>query len=107
MQEPMPAVVPVVLNTYFPPNQPTPKRCHALGRAIAAAVATWRQDARIAIVASGGLSHFTINEELDRRVLKACREADAAALTPLPPAQLASGSSEIRTWIAVAGAAKT
>ena len=106
LRDPMPAVVPVVLNTYFPPNQPTAKRCLGLGRAIAASVATWRADARVAIVASGGLSHFTINEDLDRRVLKACFEADGAALAALPPAQLTSGNSEIRNWITVAGAAE-
>ena len=31
-------IVPVALNTYFPPNQPRPKRCYDLGRAIAEAV---------------------------------------------------------------------
>src|SRR5262245_44886322 len=27
-------VVPVFINTYYPPNQPTPRRCYRLGRAI-------------------------------------------------------------------------
>ena len=27
-------IVPVALNTYFPPNQPRPKRCYELGQAI-------------------------------------------------------------------------
>ena len=31
-------IVPVALNTYFPPNQPRPRRCYELGRAIAASV---------------------------------------------------------------------
>ena len=31
-------VVPVFLNTYFPPNQPTPSRCYRLGQAIRRAV---------------------------------------------------------------------
>ncbi len=107
LREPVAPVVPVVLNTYYPPNQPTPKRCYGLGRAIAAAVAGWRQDARIAIVASGGLSHFTIDEALDRMVLKACREKDAAALGSVPKAKLNAGNSEIRNWITVAGAAES
>ena len=29
-------IVPVLLNTYYPPNQPTPRRCYQLGRAIRA-----------------------------------------------------------------------
>jgi 3-O-methylgallate 3,4-dioxygenase len=60
----------------------------------------------VGIIASGGLSHFTVDEELDRRVLKACREADAQSLASLPVNKLNSGSSEIRNWIVVAGAAE-
>jgi 3-O-methylgallate 3,4-dioxygenase len=60
----------------------------------------------VGILASGGLSHFTIDEQLDRRVLEACRSADAAALASLPVSKLDSGSSEIRNWIVVAGAAE-
>jgi len=102
--DPVP-ILPVVLNTYFPPNQPRPARCHALGRAIREAVEGWREAGRIGILASGGLSHFTIDEELDRLVLDACRANDAAALGAIPPAKLNAGNSEIRNWIAVAGAA--
>ena len=35
-------IVPVALNTYFPPNQPRPRRCYALGQAIRAAVRSAR-----------------------------------------------------------------
>ena len=34
-------IVPVLLNTYYPPNQPTPKRCYQLGRAIRQAIEAW------------------------------------------------------------------
>jgi Catalytic LigB subunit of aromatic ring-opening dioxygenase len=98
-------VVPIALNTYFPPNQPRPRRCYDLGRALAAAVRAAPGDGRIGILASGGLSHFTVDEELDRRVLDACKTGDGEALCALPPAKLNSGSSEIRNWITVAGAA--
>src|SRR5579884_130420 len=30
-------IVPVAINTYYPPNQPTPRRCYRLGQAIRAA----------------------------------------------------------------------
>ncbi|HVQ74736.1 MAG TPA: extradiol ring-cleavage dioxygenase [Candidatus Binatia bacterium] len=97
-------IVPVLLNTYFPPNQPTPRRCYQLGRAIRQAVEAWAEPRRVGIVASGGLSHFVVDEALDRRVLDALARRDAAALTALPGAQLDSGNSEIRNWIAAAGA---
>jgi 3-O-methylgallate 3,4-dioxygenase len=96
--------VPVFLNTYYPPNQPTPGRCHKLGQAIRRAVESFPHDLRVGVVASGGLSHFTIDEALDARVIHALREKDAAALAALPNALLQSGNSEIRNWICMAGA---
>lgn len=99
-------IVPVALNTYFPPNQPRPARCWQLGEAIGEAVRQWPGEARIGILASGGLSHFTVDEALDRRVLDACRAGDREALVSIPTAQLNSGNSEIRNWIAAAGAAR-
>lgn len=98
-------IVPLVVNTYYPPNQPRPRRCFHLGRAAAGAVSEFSREMRIGILASGGLSHFTIDEELDRRVLEACSTGDEEKLASIPLAKLSSGSSEIRNWIVVAGAA--
>jgi hypothetical protein len=98
-------VVPVALNTYFPPNQPLPHRCYALGQAIRAAVRSAPGNSRVGILASGGLSHFTVDEELDRAVLKGCQDNDGEALASIPLQKLNSGSSEIRNWIATVGAA--
>lgn len=98
-------VVPLVVNTYYPPNQPRPRRCFGLGRSVAGAVARFPEDARVGILASGGLSHFTIDEALDRGVLEACAGSDEEALSAIPLAKLNSGNSEIRNWIVVAGAA--
>lgn len=97
-------IVPLALNTYFPPNQPRPRRCYQLGQALAAAVRNAPNDERVGILASGGLSHFTVDEELDRLVLAACQRKDGAALSSIPVEKLNSGSSEIRNWITVAGA---
>jgi 3-O-methylgallate 3,4-dioxygenase len=97
-------MVPVLLNTYYPPNQPTPRRCYQLGRAIRQVIDAWGADRRVGIVASGGLSHFVVDEALDRRVLEILARKDAAAAAGLPPASLESGNSEIRNWIAAAGA---
>lgn len=96
-------VVPVLLNTYFPPNVPTPKRCYDLGRALGEVVAAYPDDLRIAVAASGGLSHFVVDEALDREIVDAIRSGQAAALGRLPRHRLISGSSEILNWVVTAG----
>jgi 3-O-methylgallate 3,4-dioxygenase len=98
-------IVPVFLNAYFPPNQPTPARCFALGEALARAVAAFPGAQRVGIMASGGLSHFVVDEAFDRSLLEALRRKDAAFFRAAPLAKLQSGSSEIRNWICLAGAA--
>jgi 3-O-methylgallate 3,4-dioxygenase len=57
------------------------------------------------VVASGGLSHFVVDEELDQIVLGAMRANDGEALRRIDPRRLNSGTSEVRNWIAAAGAA--
>jgi hypothetical protein len=94
-------VIPVILNTFDPPNQPTPRRCVALGRALRELVAAWPQDLRVGVIASGGLSHFVVDEELDQQVITALRNKDSATLAALDPARLQAGSSEIRNWLVV------
>jgi len=105
MRDAVVPIVPLVVNTYYPPNQPRPRRCYRLGGALRAAVEAWGRDERIGVLASGGLSHFTIDEALDRRVLEACASADEEALASIPLERLESGNSEIRNWIVTAGAA--
>ena len=97
-------VLPIFLNTYYPPNQPTPRRCFTLGQHVRQAIERWPDERRVGVVASGGLSHFTVDEALDRRVIDALRERDAEALCTLPRELLNSGNSEIRNWICMAGA---
>jgi 3-O-methylgallate 3,4-dioxygenase len=106
MEDPELPVVPVFLNTYFPPTQPTPQRCYRLGQAIRAAVESFAGDARVGIVGSGGLSHFVVDEDLDHTIIDACTRKDAATLQSLPRKKLNSGSSEIRMWICAAGASE-
>jgi hypothetical protein len=97
-------IVPICINTYYPPNQPTPRRCYKLGQAIRAAVESYPGDKRIGIIGSGGLSHFVVDEALDRGLIDMMRRKDAAAIQAVPREKLNSGSSEIRNWICVAGA---
>ncbi len=97
-------IVPVFLNTYYPPSQPRPRRCYRFGQAIRQAVESFSGAARVGILASGGLSHFLVDEDLDRAILKACADKDATFLQKLPRNKLMAGSSEILNWVAVAGA---
>lgn len=105
MHESVVPIVPVFLNTYYPPNQPSPQRCYELGVAIGELVRTFPEDIRVGILASGGLSHFLVNETLDHKVIAALKAQDLDALRKLPAHLLRTGSSEIRNWIAVAAAA--
>ena len=98
-------IVPIFLNTYNPPNQPHPMRCLRLGAALRELIAGFPEDLRVGLLASGGLSHFVVEEDLDRAVIEALKRKDTSALASLDPRRLKAGSSEIRNWIVVAGAA--
>ena len=100
---PIPAVL-VVQNTFFPPNQPSAGRCFELGRAIGRAIASWPSDRRVGIIASGGLSHFVIDEEFDRQAIAAMQAKDKAALERIPADRFRSGTSETKNWITAVGA---
>jgi hypothetical protein len=97
-------VVPIMVNTYYPPNVPTARRCHDVGRALRQAIEAFPEDLRVAVVASGGLSHFVVDEDLDKRVIAGFSPGQADLLRSLPRGALHSGSSEILCWILAAGA---
>ncbi|HZO70849.1 MAG TPA: hypothetical protein VFB60_01525 [Ktedonobacteraceae bacterium] len=104
-EQPIP-IVPIFVNTYFPPNQPTPSRCYDLGLALHQAIEASPSDLRVGVVASGGLSHFVTDERLDRQLFAALRAGSEEQLRAMPRKLLNAGSSEIRNWIAVAAACK-
>jgi len=104
MRERCVPMVPVFVNTYFPPNQPTAARCVALGQALRRAVTEWPHDLKVCVVGSGGLSHFLVDEPFDRRVLDALMTNDLEELAGIEQAELTSGTSEVRNWIVVAAA---
>jgi hypothetical protein len=97
-------MVPVMLNTYFPPNVLSPSRCHDIGRKLREAIEAAPADLRVAVLASGGLSHFVVEEEIDRQLIAGLRETDGASLRALPRAALLEGSSEILNWVLTSGA---
>jgi hypothetical protein len=88
------------------PNEPSPKRAYQLGQVLREAIDAWDSDKRVVIMASGGLSHQVLDEELDRLVVNALVEQDAEALCALPKDRLnfSPGTPEILNWVAAAGA---
>lgn len=99
------------LNAYFPPL-PDARQCYELGRAIAEAFNA--RPERVAIMASGGLSHDPrgpragwIDTALDHWVLDQLKSGKSEALCHLfefDSDTLRGGTGEIRSWIVVAGA---
>ena len=49
-------VVPITINVVFDPL-PTPARCWGLGAALGAAIRSYPEDLRVAVIGTGGLSH--------------------------------------------------
>jgi hypothetical protein len=106
-------MVPIFINCAAPPL-PSPKRCYAVGRWLADVIGRWDADKRVAIIATGGLSHSVgslqqgwIDEDFDRRFLRdfcAGRGEELAALSDREIAATGSATGEIRSWIVLAGA---
>ena len=107
------SLVCVFVNEYFPPL-PSVARCARLGETIAAALHD--RPERIAIYASGGLSHCPgmynagwIDRPLDWWILDRLARNDVGALEHLftfDSDNLRSGTGEVRAWINVAAAMK-
>lgn len=112
--EPLPAVVPIILNDIEPPF-PTVKRCYALGEMLAEAIASYPEELRVAVLGTGGLSHSIgeptmgmVEEEFDRDCLGLFESGDKRPLIEFLTKRLptvGNGASEIRNWIAAHGAA--
>jgi len=97
-------IIPVSINTYYPPNQISPQRAFRLGQALRDAILAWPEDLTVAVVATGGLSHFVVDEQFDRAFLELMASGDEAGHAALPLEKLQSGNSEFRCWSVLAGA---
>jgi hypothetical protein len=95
--------VPIYQNTFFPPNQPKASRSYEFGRIVKKAIDSWHSRKTVAVFASGGMSHFVVDEDFDRRFVTALRNRDKNYLTTLPLSELQSGTSELKSWISLAG----
>jgi hypothetical protein len=97
-------IVPITINTCYPPTWISPRRAYSLGRAVRDAIDAWGSDKKVAFACSGGLSHFVVDEEIDRLALKGMTEANGEILSSLPRHRLQSATTEILNWVATAGA---
>ena len=107
-------VVAVYTNCAAPPL-PTPRRCREVGAFVGDFVRARPGAERVALVGTGGLSHWVgtpetgrINPDFDRRVLDHVARGDVEALTRLTHEEIerdgGNGGQEIRNWIALLGA---
>lgn len=99
-------MVPLFVNTFWEPTPPSASRSYDFGVALGKAIMSYPRDVRVGLVASGGLSHFVIDEELDKAFIRAMEEHDEEYLRSIPANLLTAGTSELRNWITVAGAAR-
>ena len=106
-------VIPFAVNVVqFPP--PTGNRCFNLGKAIARAVESWKEDLRVVIFGTGGMSHQLqgmraglINPEWDKRFLDSlCADAELARKIPFIEYVREAGSEgiEMVMWLISRGA---
>ena len=95
--------VPIFVNTFFPPNQPSSERVLEFGKAVGKAIRSWDSDKKVAVAATGGFSHFVVDEEMDRRMFNAMVSGDEQSITSEPESNFQSGTSEIKNWIAAMG----
>lgn len=104
LQDKTPPSVPIILNVHFPHNTPKLHRCLELGGALHRAIKTFTGFKRVALMASGGLTHFVIDEEFDRSVMAAMKSGDEKALAALPENHFKVGTAEIKNWYPVIAA---
>lgn len=109
-----PPIVPIVVNAIEEPLS-TFERCRAWGFELARAIAAWPGTERVAIMASGGLSHIVgsahmgrIDEEFDLAFLEALATGDAQAIINVARngvKRAGNGAEEVRYWIMAHAAA--
>jgi hypothetical protein len=102
MRDVAPASIPLFTNVGVGLNRPTAKRCLAFGHALKRAIDALPEGLKVAVIASGGLTHFCIDEALDQHVLAAMQARDEAALAAIPEALFGGNTAEIKSWLPLA-----
>ncbi|MBB6096509.1 aromatic ring-opening dioxygenase catalytic subunit (LigB family) [Povalibacter uvarum] len=108
------AIVPILVNCVQPPL-PTMARCLQWGRFLSTAIRSYRGCERVAILATGGISHDVatprmgmINEAFDREFLRLLELDDSEQLLRFATDHVneaGNGAEEIRNWLMAHGAA--
>ncbi|WP_116808050.1 protocatechuate 3,4-dioxygenase [Steroidobacter cummioxidans] len=93
--------VPIIMNTFYPPNQPSMRRSIQFGKTLFEAIKAWDSDKKVALIASGGLSHFVWDEQLDQQFLQYFREYDFEGLAQIDNNSYQSGTSEVKLYVPV------
>jgi aromatic ring-opening dioxygenase catalytic subunit (LigB family) len=105
-------MVPVTMNCTVPPI-PIPERAYAVGATLRTVLREYPGDERIAVIATGGLSHepggphyFWVDEEFDRWFLDLLKKGDHQALLrdctlERMEAAGSGGTAELLAWILV------
>lgn len=111
--EKLPRIVPLLVNSIEPP-MPSLARCLDWGRLLRKAIESYREPLRVAIVATGGLSHSigeptmgAIHEDFDHETIRRFSNSDDS-LVPYLEKELprrGNGSEEVRNWLVAHGAA--
>lgn len=102
-------VIPLFVNAYLPPL-PSARRCHALGRAIAKIIE--ERPEKVAIIASGGMSHYPGTwkypqpaYDFDYWAIDQMERGNHEALVSLTNPQLDEvGNTEMLPWMVMFGA---
>ncbi|MFC0385176.1 DODA-type extradiol aromatic ring-opening family dioxygenase [Muricoccus vinaceus] len=107
-------IVPVLFNCVQPP-MPTMRRCHSFGRFLSRAIRAYVGVERVAILATGGISHDIatprmgmVNRDFDEMLLRLMEAGDTEAVLRHATEQVhtaGNGAEEIRMWMAAMGAA--
>ena len=109
LREPKIPILPIYVNTWVDPA-PSPRRCYQVGELIREVAD--HSNERIAILATGGLSHFPgsprigeIDTQFDHKLLELMREGKGRSLVDYSVEELLqAGDSEFLNWMVVVGA---
>ena len=105
-------MVPIVMNCTTPPLM-TVRRCYEFGKAVGDAIRGYPGLKRVALCATGGLSHYVaeprvgeIEEDFDRWFVRQLEQTDLSDLLDISNDELITGQRHRSgtRWIAVAGA---
>ena len=113
------AIVPIVVNAFAPP-MPSLKRCAQVGTFVREAVERWPEKKRVAVLGTGGLSHWVglpemgrVNPEFDRWFMDALAAGQQSEILAKYKAAdeieavAGNGGQEVRDWMAAASSMPT